>query len=520
MYVSHKSSFFVFKKIFIFCFCFPSWFCLGQDWRLIGNEPLGHSPRSCTRCIQNSGQFPRKEHQYQDKRITAYYTSYNNILDDYIVYFDENGNQEKIDVKQLSVIGFPEEISHRNGAKIDLLSCGLTDSKTLVVERKIAPTPNQVVTKRFALPFANISPSSLSEITSLIGEFKLGGKNYPAFVIEIDHSRQNIVLRGGNWGFTRNVKIDEITNGFEVVERLHDDQFKVLKKIGLSFLLQEHEIYKKLHIINPVNVEEEARKEKESFEEGQRIKLYNQLLKNQYEFQRRVWFSLGGDSSSFNAKFPSPNYLVHVQYYAHPEWSEIEKVYGNTHDMLKDKFSDWDNIVEFLPSVALKKGVDGRPTVDQVNKLNSLGSETLEGVYKVLLNETGSSSYYRSSNKMIGELKLYVYPQGEGRFTMKYSTGINDKGKSTNIFYECDFIFEVETSPDKATRELSISSIQPGSRNTGGGRDISDFRFMLNDGLSSGAEELVILLGSKKLKSKRIRDYIIDLDGGFRRKVK
>ena len=485
-----------------------------QDWRLIGNEPTGHNPRHCSRCKQSSGAFPRKHHTYFDKRISGYYTSQDNLLDDTIVYFNDRGEQEKIDVKQLSIIGFPETITHKNGTEIDLLSCGFKDSKTLVVERKINPTPNQVITKRFQLPIANLSQSSQSVMAGLTGDFTIRGGSFPAFVIEIDHARQNIVLRGGQWGFPRNVNVSDISEGFNVIERLHDKQFKVIKDIGLLFLRQEQLIFENLHTKDPIDVELEAKKEKESFEEGKIIALNNEIIRQNYELQKALWLSLGGDLSGFYAKIDSPRYLVHHQYYAHPEWSQVAKVYEDTHDWLAEKFGDWKNSVSLLPSVALKKAATGGPTVDQLNKLNSLGSETLEGVYKIRLNL--KDSY----NPMIGELKVYVYPNNEGRFWIKYSSGIDGNGRSRNHFYECDFTFAIETSADGASKELSIESTTYNPKSTKDAKGIYSFKFLVEDSLKAGGEELAIYYDGQLLKHQRIRHYVIELDGGFRRKVK
>ena len=121
---------------------------------------------------------------------------------------------------------------------------------------------------------------------------------------------------------------------------------------------------------------------------------------------------------------------------------------------------------------------------------------------------------------MIGNLKLYIYPNNEGKFVLKYSSGINDNGRSRNSFYECDFTFTIVTSADGSAKELKIGSIKKGSKNSSSGNDIRNFEFKVKDGLSSGAEEVEIYFGKQLLKHKRIRHYVIELDGGFRREVK
>jgi len=326
-------------------------------------------------------------------------------------------------------------------------------------------------------------------------------------------------LRGGQWGFPRNVNATDISEGFNVIERLHDKQFKVIKDIGLLFLRQEQLIFENLHTKDPIDVELEAKKEKESFDEGKIIALNNEIIRQNYEIRKSIWLSLGGELSEFYAKIESPRYLVHHQYYAHPEWSQVATVYEDTHDWLAEKFGDWKNSVSLLPSVALKKAeTGGGPTVDQLNKLNSLGSETLEGVYKIRLNLNKSRN--SSSNRMMGELKVYIYPNNEGRFWIKYSSGIDSNGRSRNHFYECDFTFAIKTSADGASKELSIESTVYNTKSTQDAKGIYSFKFLVEDSLKAGGEELAVYYDGQLLKHQRIRNYVIDLDGGFRRKIK
>ena len=143
------------------------------------------------------------------------------------------------------------------------------------------------------------------------------------------------------------------------------------------------------------------------------------------------------------------------------------------------------------------------PTKRRLSKSNSDGVNSVEGAYKVKLNLRGSGY---SSRRMIGELKLYLYPNKSGKFVLKYSSGIDRKGNSTNIFYECDFKYAIETISDGVSSNVNIASIQPGSRNRGRGADISDFKFKIKDTPGTNKQELEIYYGNQLLEYNRSRN--------------
>ena len=139
----------------------------------------------------------------------------------------------------------------------------------------------------------------------------------------------------------------------------------------------------------------------------------------------------------------------------------------------------------------------------RLSKSNSGGANSVEGTYKVKLNLRGSGY---SSSRMIGELKLYLYSNKSGKFVLKYSSGIDRKGNSTNVFYECDFKYAIENISNEASRNINIATIQTGKRNSGQGADITDFKFKIKDTPGTTKQELEIYYGNQLLEYNRSRN--------------
>jgi hypothetical protein len=230
-------------------------------------------------------------------------------------------------------------------------------------------------------------------------------------------------------------------------------------------------VYKKLHKINPVDAEAEAKKEEKSRKKGEQIELLNLALKKVHEANAASYDRLASlfrqlGKSSYDLLGPRPVFdpIIHTQYYAHPTWTEIAEVFETTKNKLQKKLDGWEAFTKTLNAKPLKSSIT---SLGQEAKILALGTDPIEGFYK-----------FRTAG---GEGKLYLYPRGIG--SCKITSSIAAGEYTTRNYHECDFEWEIEMNPDQSSGRLVFTGVKLNSRSKQlkriSGSELDDYEFQV-----------------------------------------
>lgn len=442
--------------------------------------------------------------KHEGRVITDYKTSYDSIYDDEISFTTENNLIQNLKIRDGSIIDIPKDINIIEKENLKILGWGIYDKTSLFLEKKKQVTLNQMHTQREIIPLDRISSVDVSKLKPLIVKLKFKDKEFYSLVSEIDHELNYFVARFSNLGISMKFKYRDLIEGAKEIKKLHEYLFKIPREFGVKLMKLKVDEFEREHKNNPVNVDEEADKERKSFERGRIIQLHNDILMKQYELQKSLWYSLGGSSRDFAYKYPEPQLLVHTQYYAHSEWSEIAQVYSDTSKSIYDSLLDWDNCFRKMPSSSIKSLASEEFPIDEYNKIKAIGRDTIEGFYKI--------------NIQNGNFKLYFFPGNEGGFEINVSSSISRTGYRSTSYAKGDFTYRLETSADKSHDKIIITSIDL-DRNTKlnerlEGSSLEDYE------LSSVNEKLKVSIKEEDLKYQRLRNVVLKTIGGVRQKAR
>lgn len=480
-------------KLAFILFCFLGNFLFSQDWRGLGSEPGGHNPKFCQRCISNTKGFQVAQKLTPKKTLVDYWTSQDDLSYDFITYKDSDKYIKKVPVKDLSTLEFPNKIILKDGSSFDFASVGIVSDESISVEKILRPTPNQAITKKLFLKLSQLSEESKNSLKKYWGKFKIGKHQANAFVIEVDQSKSLFTLRLGKDGFIKTMSYSSLTSGQKHIDELHSDRFLNLKLAGLNFLEAKFNAYKKLHISNPIDYENELSKQRKSEEDARSIAIQNEALKKQHVSLQALALKSGLGYSSV----PPLELIEHKPYYAHPKWSEIADVYKSTANFLKDIIVNWNQKCFSLPSSGLKLSNESS---HELKKRKSLGSETIEGFYKI---------------KTPGEFKLYLHPDGVGRCVIQkakpYYRRNGDVDGYYRSHYESEFSYDLIKSPDQSFDIVSIKNEKITISNADirriSGSRLNDYSFKSKQG-----KLMAQTRSGQSIKVERIRHWIIELD--------
>jgi hypothetical protein len=326
----------------------------------------------------------------------------------------------------------------------------------------------------------------------MLGRFTINGSKCFGFVTGIDQRREYFTLRYGEYGIVRNFPYSSVNEGTMLIDRLHRDHFLGIKRIGLNLFKMKEDVYFALHRTNPIDYEAEIRKEEQSQKE--RVLIAQQNLKIRQKYERDLANALLYGTSRYSVLPPS--YIdMPPLYMAHPRWSEIATVYQRVREYLEEEYYNWEMSLRMLPSVPLKTPEE--KSFDTRRKM-AMGSETVEGYYKVKVNK--------------GEFKLYILPNGSGRCVIKRNRPrYRPNGEIDEIqrsHYECGFSYKLEKSKDLSTDILRVSSVKvEHSRNVGAisGSKLSDYLVQFKD----GKIEVLDKRTGIKLSVERLRSVVV-----------
>ena len=437
-----------------------------QNWNLIGNEPNGHNAEYCSRCQQNLQTIGISKGKWNDKIILNYWTDRENFLSDHIFYQNQDGSTNSSPVAELSNLPLPDKLKLVDGSEVNIVNIGVINPNLLTIEGIYSPTPNQVVSKRLNAPISNFTNETKLKIYNFLTELEIQSKKAYGFITAIEQNKNTFTFKFGKYGISKNFSYFELGGGSNKIDKIHQNHYLKLKTIGLKLFKEKELAYRSLHLTNPIDVDEEMRLEQESREEGKRIKAQNEILLKNYNMLITLADRLG--ISRYNV--PYPDLITHIQYYAHPEWSEIEKVYKDVHDFLDSKLVNWNATVTQLPSVPLKQLNESN---EEIKKKIALGAETKEGFYKIKVDK--------------GEFKLYILPNNNGISKIRKNKPIyqgNDVDRVIRSFEEIEFSFELKDSPDLSFKELEITSekvIRSMNSASVDGASIDDYRIIFRE---------------------------------------
>ena len=455
-----------------------------QDWSNLSNDPKGHDPHKCMRCIVSFNKFGIKKQDTGEFKIDNYRVqSFGNFTDDMVHVQD--GKRKLVDVSDISTLNLPNKIQLVSGAEIDLVNIGIRDSDTIQVEVKHDATSIQSFSQRAPLKLNSICEETQRIIRERMSEFLLpDGTAFLAFIQEIDQGKLNVALKGGTGGIVKHFKVDSLTDKKNKISKLHKQRYKGIREAGYRILVDKENVYRKMHLINPIDVEDEARKEEESRRQGEIIDLLNASLeKLHYTFWQKY-------NADYDHSIPPFEPIFHEQYYAHPTWEEIADVFKQTSTELRKKLDSWEDFVKELRPKPLKIG---QTNVDEARKITALGKEPIEGFYK--FKTTG------------GEGRIYLYPKGKGKsiITTAMAVGVGSlKSADKHVYrnyHECDFSWNTEATPDQSFTNLILSDFNVNNRSkierSINGSTIDSYEFTIKQGA----------LQCKDVEMKRIRSW-------------
>ncbi len=466
----------------------------GQDWRLVGSEPNGHDPRKCQRCQHALAQIGTWEIGWGKRFILDYYTKPENLLEDYIEFREQNGLIHMLAVMDLSSFDFPKIVNFKDMPPIEISSFGAIDETHMTLEGIYSPTPNQVRQSFFPVKFESLTEPCTDQFLKYFGEFNFEGGSCYAFVSAIDQAKINLSLKIGKFGITRNIRYSSLNAGFDLIDELHKQHYHGIKKKGLQIIRKKEENFRLLHLQDPVDLEEEKRKEAESRRIGELIRVNNAQLLSNYEMLVATVEKNGGHRSSV----PYPDLEVHVPYYAHPSWLEIAEVYRITREQLEMQFSNWDRVTQYFPYSELKSQGD---TDFESRRKIALGSETKEGFYKVRIH---------------GEFRLHILPNGKGKCVIRKSRALrkanDDIAGYQRSDFQTEFSYTLSKSPDFSCEILEVLDYRDTKSNKFAGNlpgsELSDYRVEFHQGKirvfgkSTGTE----------FEVERLRNVVLSLD--------
>jgi hypothetical protein len=443
-----------------------------QNWSNLSNAPSGHNPAHCSRCINNFNTIGIGIQDSGEFLIENYRISnFDNFIDE-IVYKDTDGKRKSVEVSDLSTMKIPNRLKLKTGQEMKLVNIGVIDNKSIQTEVQHDVTSNQSISKKIALGIGSMEDESANAVSRIMSEFTLSnGRTFPAFILEIDQAKKEVALKGGQSGIVKYFSVNQLIEPSKKITKLHTARYKNIREAGHRILTDKMSVYKKLHNINPVDAEDEAKKEEESRKKGEQIELLNIALKKAHESNLAIYESyasllrrFGKNPYEILGSPPVFDPIIHEQYYAHPTWLEIAEVFEITQKKLQKNLDNWDVFTKTLNAKPLKTS---ETQLGQERKIKVLGTDPVEGFYKF--------------KTLGGEGKLYLYPRGMG--SCKITSSIASGEYTKRNYHECEFEWEIEMNPDQSSGRLVFTGVKLSPRSKQltsiSGAELDDYEFQV-----------------------------------------